>query len=232
MLVTKEEILGLIEALDKELKLYEDPAYSPDEKGDIKKFEELAFDFYRNLKEDGHITLEIPRHERKEDKRMARFSRIAIDISNKLLKIEEFKPEEQWYILLSVYCWWCEVIKNLLSEIAKKIYRDLKGEEWGNEFMTMGPFLSIMKKYKDGKYVPLFSNINLDLRNSFVHGKIDFPNNEVIYYDSKGEEKKVSLKDFLSQFKKLPPLFTYLFAYRMKVFREEIREFAKKHRFL
>ena len=98
--------------------------------------------------------------------------------------------------------------------------------------MTIGPFLDIMNEYKAGKYVPLFSDINVDLRNSFVHGKVDFPNNEVVYYDSKETEKKVSLKDFLSQFKKLPPLYTYLLAYRLKAFREEIREFAKRSGFL
>ena len=127
-MVTKEEILGLIEALDKQLNLYEDPVYSSDEREDIKKFEELVFDLYSDLKEDGHITLEIPEQERKEDRRMARFSKITIDIPNKLLKTKEFKPEEQWYILLSVYCWWCEVIKNMLSEVAKKSTKVLKGK--------------------------------------------------------------------------------------------------------
>lgn len=221
-----------MESLDRELKLYQDPAYSNDERRDIKKFEELVSEFYSDLKEDGHITLQIPEHERKESERMARFSKITIDIPNKLIKTKEFKPEEQWYILLSVYCWWSEVIKNLLSEVAKKIFQELRGKKWEKEFMTMGPFLCIMNEYKNGKYSPLFSDINLDLRNSFVHGKIDFPNNEIIYYDPKGEEKKMSLKDFLSHFKKLPPLCTYLFAYRLRAFREEIREFAKTRGFL
>ena len=231
-MVTKEEILGLIELLDKQLLLYEDPVYSPEERKDIKRFEKLTLELYSDLKKDGYITLKIPEQERKEGLRMARFSKIAVDIPNKLLKIEGFKAEEQWYILLSVYCWWCEAIKNVLSEVAIKIYQSLKGKEWEKEFITIGPFINVMNEYRGGKYASLFLDITVDLRNSFVHGKVDFPNNEVVYYDSKEAEKKISLKDFLSQFKRLPPLCTYLFAYRLKPFREEIEEFARKSGFV
>ena len=230
-MVGKEEILGLVEFLRKPLEFYKDPVYSQDEKEDIKKIEELAFQFYNDLKKDGHITPIIQERDRKEDERIVRFTKITMDISNKLVRTKEFNAEEGWFILISLYCWNCEMIKNLLSEVAIKIYGNLEGKEWKG-FMMMGAFMDTMNRYKNGKYSSLFSEIDVNLRNSFVHGKISFLNLEMEYYDSENNKVRLKLDDFLSKYKKLPPLYATLYLYRMKVFLDEIEDYAKKMGFL
>jgi len=229
--VSKEEMLDLIEYLGKPLEFYKDPVYTTEEKKAIKEFEELAFKFYNDLKKDGHITFTPPKLETEDDKRIVRFTKITMDISNKLVRTKEFNAEEGWFILLSLYCWYCEMVKNLLSEITIKIYESLKSKEW-SRFMMMGHFMAVMNEYKDGKYSFMFSDIDVDLRNSFVHGKIDFPNDEIEYYDSRGVKKTLKLEDFLSKYKKVPALYATLFLYRIKVFRDEMKEIAKKMGFL
>lgn len=231
-MVSKEEILQLIEHLEKPLAFYEDPVYTKQEKNDIKEFEELVIGFYNDLKKDQHIEMRIPEQETGEDKRIVWFTKVTMDISNKLVQTKEFNAEEGLFILLSLYCLYCEMIKNLLLHITFKIYRSLKGEEWNRGFMMLGRFIGTMKEYKNGKYSALFSDIDVDLRNSFVHGKINFPNNEVEYYDSENIKKSLKLSDFLSKYKKLPPLYTTFFAYRMKIFVDEIKDYATKRGFL
>lgn len=230
-MVSKEEMLGLIKHLEKPLRFYEDPVYSVEEKEDIKTFEELVIEFYTELKKDGYIIMMIPEKEMEEDKRIVRFTKTTIDISNKLVKTREFNAEEGWFILLSLYCWWCEMIKNLLLDISMKIYTTLKGKGFPG-FMTMYPFVNTMNEYKNGKFSSLFSDIDVDLRNSFVHGKINFPNNEIEYYGYNGVKRVLKLEDFISKYEKLAPLYATFFAYRLKIFAEEMKEIAKKKGFL
>ena len=230
-LVSKDEVLKLIGHLEKPLEFYKDPVYTQEEKEVIKKFEELTGEFYKDLKNDKHVIFRISKRDEKEEKRILRFTKMVIDISNKLVRTEEFNAEEGWFILLSLYCWNCEMIKNLLLDVTVKIYESLEGKAW-EDFMTMGPFIDIMNRYKNGKYTFLFSEIDVDLRNSFVHGKIDFPNNEIEYYDSNDNKKKLKLDAFLSKYKKMAPLYATLFFYEKKIFLDEIKDFAKKKGFL
>jgi len=89
-----------------------------------------------------------------------------------------------------------------------------------------------MNDYKNGKYSSLFKDIDVDLRNSFVHGKINFLDSEMEYYDYESKKKTLSLDDFLTKYKKLPPLYATLYFYRMKIFLDETKEIAKKMVFL
>lgn len=223
-MISRDEISRLIEYLEQPLEFYEDPIYTSEEKEAIKKFEDLAFEFYMDLKRDGYVT--FSELNEKEEERRRRFTRIVMDISNKLVRTSEFTAEESWFILLSLYCWSCEIIKNFLLEVAIEIYRALEGKEWQG-FMTLTPFVGIMSRYKNGRYAYLFSEIDVDLRNSFVHGKIGFLNDEMEYYDSRGKRYSLELAVFLSKYKKIPPLYATLFFCRKKVFVAEIKEFAK-----
>lgn len=223
-MISKDEVMRLIKYLEQPLEFYNDPVYTSEEKAAIEKFEHLAHEFYKALKGDGYVT--FSELDAKEEERRSRFTKIVMDISNKLVRTSEFTAEEGWFILISLYCWSCEMIKNFLLDIALKIYHDLEGKEWQG-FMTLAPFVGIINRYKNGKYAFLFSEINVDLRNSFVHGKIDFLNDEMEYYDSNGKMKSLRLDAFLSKYKKMAPLYATLFFTRKKVFVDEIREFAK-----
>lgn len=227
--ISKEEILKLIEYLEKPLEFYEDPVYTTQEKEAIQKFEHLAFEFCKSLKKDGYIT--FSKRDKKEEERVAIFTKIIVDISNKLARTTEFNAEEGWFIILSLYCWVCEMIKNSLSDVAIKIYRNLESREWKG-FMTMTPFVKTMSRYKNRKYAFLFSEIDVDLRNSFVHGKIQFPYIEIEYRDSDNQKKQLKLEAFLTKYKKIAPLYATLFLYRRKIFVDEIRVFAKSKGFL
>lgn len=226
-------MLSLIKYLERPLEFYTDPVYSPEEKRDIKRFEKLSIKFYSSLKRDKHVSQQLSGKETKDNKRIVRFTKTTIDISNKLVRTEEFNAEEGFFILLSLYCWWCEMIKNLLLNVAFRIQRDLEGKEFKG-FMTMYPFMNIMNNYRKGEFSVLFSDIDVDLRNSFIHGDFDLNahTHEIEYYDSKGAKKKLKLKDFLSKYKKLAPLYATLFLYRTKIFANEMRYIARKRGFL
>ena len=224
-------MLSLIKYLENPLEFYKDPVYSPEEKRDIKRFEKLAIKFYNALKKDKYIPMQISSQEKRDDRTVVRFTKTTIDISNKLVRIDEFNAEEAWFILLSLYCWWWEMIKNLLLNVATRIHKDLKGKKF-KSFMTMYPFMNIMNDYKNGKFSALFSDIDVDLRNSFIHGDFNFVDDEIEYYDIRRGKKKLKLKNFISKYKKLAPLYATLYLYRTKTFAEEIREIARKKGFL
>ena len=211
-MISKDKLLRLAKYLKQSLEFYKDPVYTPEEKEAIKKFEHLAFEFYKALKEDGYIT--FSEVDKREEERRPRFTKTIMDISNKLVKTSEFTAEESWFILLSLYCWICEMIKNFLLDVAFKIYRDLENKEWQG-FLTLAPFVGIMNRYKNGRYAFLFSEIDVDLRNSFVHGRIDFLNGEMKYYDSRGKKKVLKLDTFISKYKKMPR-YTLLFSFTEK----------------
>ncbi len=225
--VSKEMLLSLLKSLETPLKLYDDPVYTPEEKKTIKGYEDLAFSFYCDLKTDGHISFSSKEAKAKKE---LRFFKIVMDISNKLVNTKEFGAEEQWLILLSMYCWYSEMIKNLLLEEAKKIHKSLSRKAWKG-FMTLGQFIYEMHRYKNGKHKALFSQIDVDLRNSFDHVDIDF-NGEIRYHDKDHNQKVLKLNQMLSMFKKIPALYATLFLYRRKVFSEEVKSIAKKKGYL
>ena len=226
--VSKKMLLSLIKFLEEPLKFYDDPVYTPKEKKTIKNYEDLAFSFYSDLKIDGHISFVSVEAKAKKE---LRFFKIAMDISNKLVNTKEFVAEEGLLILLSIYCWYSEMVKNLLLEEAKKIHKSLSGKAWKRNFMTLGQFICEMHRYKNGKHKALFSEIDVDLRNSFDHANIDF-NDEIRYHDKDHNQKILKFDQMLSMFKKIPALYATLFLYRRKVFLEELKSAAKKMGYL
>ncbi len=226
----KETILNLIKRLETPLNFYEDPVYTPDERATIKEYEKLALNFYSDLKADKFISFndafELSKEKRQERDRSLRFFKIPMDISNKLVNVKVFEAEQEWFILLPLYCWYSEMIKNLCLDAAKKIFKSMNRRDFRG-FMALGSFLGIINVYRNGRHKPLFSEINVDLRNSFDHANIDF-NNEITYQDNKQNEKKVGLSEMLSMFKRIAPLYATLFACESKMFVEEIKSIAKK----
>jgi len=225
--------LELIGNSEKRLNFYDDPVYTAEEKTTIKNYEDLALKFFSDLKADGFIgagTFPSNEREKAEQDKTLKFFKIAMDISNKLVITKEFAPYEQWFLLITVYCWYSEMIKNLLIKEAKNIYKSFEAKDFRG-FMTLGSFLCEMRRYKDGKYTALFEDIDSDLRNSFNHANINF-NSEITYQDNNGNAKSIKPEKMLSIFKKIAPLYGTLFAYRLKAFLPEMKYLAKKKGYL
>ena len=108
--------------LQKKIDFYKDPVYTVDEKTTIKNYEDLALSFYNDLKKDGYLKTPEDSIVAAEDKRIIKFYKIPMNISNKLVNTEIFDSDEQWFILISLYCWYCEMIKNLLLKVISQIY--------------------------------------------------------------------------------------------------------------
>lgn len=193
----------------------------------------MAFSFYSDLKADGYVTFNKSFQSDKakaERDKILRFFRIAMNVSNKLANTKEFDPEEQWFILLPLYCWYSEMIKNLLFEEAKKIHRSLDGKDWKG-FMTLGNFLTEISRYKNGRHKSLFSYLDVDLRNCVDHANIGF-NSEIIYYDREGNQKSLKPEQMISLFKKIAPLYATLFVCRSRIFLSELKILAKEKGYL
>jgi hypothetical protein len=227
----KAILLKVIKFLETPLSLWDDPVYTDEEKKVIKDYEGLAFSFYCDLKADGHVSFkqtfflsEKAKAERDKD---IKFFKIAKDVSNKLVNTKEFDPQEQWFILLAQYCWFSELIKNLLLKEAKKLYRSWNGKDWKRSYMTLGEFLNEINTYKNGRFRVLFSVIDVDLRNSFDHANIDF-NSHIRYHDKNGNEKSLKHDQLISMFKKIAPLYTTLSAYGSRVFSEELMSMVER----
>jgi hypothetical protein len=229
----KKRLLELISHSEKELGYYDDPIYTVEEKAAIKNYEDFALNFFRDLKADGFVgagTFPSNDREKAEQDKTIKFFKIAMDISNKLVSTKEFAPNEQWFLLITVYCWYSEMIKNLLIREAKSIYKSFEGRNFPG-FMTLGNFLREVRRYKDGKYTTLFEDIDSDLRNSFNHANIDF-NSEITYQDNNGNGKSIKPEKMLSISKKIAPLYGTLFAYRLRVFLPEMKYLAKQRGYL
>jgi hypothetical protein len=229
----RKMLLDLIRYSERKLRIYDDPIYTDEEKEAIKNYEDLAFDFFSDLKADGFIgagTFPSNEREKAEQDKTLRFFKIAMDISNKLVSTKEFAPNEQWFLLIPLYCWYSEMIKNLLVREAKSIYKSFEARNF-RRFMTLGNFLYEMLRYKDGKHKALFEVIDSDLRNSFNHANINF-NSEITYQDNKRKVKSIKPKRMLSIFKKIAALYGTLFAYRLKVFLPEMKSLAKQKGYL
>jgi hypothetical protein len=129
----------------------------------------LAKELFTDLKVDGYISFADVQEDPRETERRLKFTKITTDLADKLKKTREFVAEEQFFILLSLYLWECEVTKNLFSErMIKNMNAHLPHRRRVKigKHVTLGPFLEVMKRYRKGKYVNLFSDINFDLRNA------------------------------------------------------------------
>lgn len=225
-MVSQDEFLNFIKRLESPLKLYDDPNYSTTEKETIAENEKLVEAFYFDLRKDGFLDLKEIGNNKTENERILKFTKTTINIANKLLTKDFWEPEEQWFILLSLYCWWCEMIKNQLTPIAKKIYKSSKGKDF-KKIMMLRKFMEIVCSYGNGKFAKIFSEIDVDLRNSFAHGNIYFPNNEVVYF-KKTTELRLPLEEVYFKFRMIPAVYAHLFSYPQKVFVDKLKENGKK----
>ena len=82
----KKMLLQLISHSEKALGYYNDPIYTVEEKAEIKNYENLALNFYTDLKEDGFVgagTFPANEKEKAEQDKTIKFFKIAMDISKR-----------------------------------------------------------------------------------------------------------------------------------------------------
>jgi hypothetical protein len=211
------------------------PDFNKEENERIRIYQTLAPSFYRDLKNDGLLKFEdyydVTDEKKLEelDKQsiwVERFTKIESDVSNKLAG--KFSGDEQFFILSSIYVFWCEQIKALFLDFIADINASLPVNEREKfRYPTLTPVISILKKYKKKKYADLFSDVNCDLRNAFAHFSFDFDDksNEIVH--SKG---RISSVEFLSLLRKMGALFTVLYSQQTKAFRPEFEDIVSKVR--
>lgn len=206
--------------------------FTKQENSRIADYQKLAPYFFEDLKNNGYIKFEdyydvddVDKLEKldKQSTWFARFVKIASDVSNKL---GGFSGDEQFFILGSIYIFWCEQTKRLFVDFIKDINSNLASSE-RERFgcPTLTPVVRVLRKYKNGKYGDLFSDVDCDLRNAFAHFSMDFDNkkNEIVY-----GSRRISSIDFLSLTRKMAGLFTVLYAEQLKVFALEFEKNAQK----
>jgi len=221
----RSEIIRFLEELQKPVDIARAPDFTPEEIPVIKRYQDLAKELFTDLKADGYISFEDVKEAPEEIERRSKFTKITTDLANKLMKTKEFVAQEQFFILLSLYLWECEVTKNLFREqLIKNINAHLppKRRVKIGKHVTLGPFVEVMKRYRKGKYVDLFSDINVDLRNAFAHFKFDFPDDEILYFN-----KSISTLDLIYNYRKITALPVVLYLSREKAFANEYKLMAR-----
>jgi hypothetical protein len=214
------------------------PHFSREENERIKQYQSLAPLFFQDLKNDGFLKFEdlypsnntkLVEIERQGDN-FVRFTKLASGISNKLFG--NFSADEQYFILGLIYMFWCEEIRALFVDFIHDINKTLLHPVDLKRFPTLGPLISVLSQYKDGKYQDLFSDIDCDLRNSFAHFTFSFDDekNEIVYYDNSRNEKRINAKDFIRLIRLTSALFTVLYAEQTKVFAPEYQSFVNRVR--
>ena len=207
--------------------------FKKEENNRIRIYQSLAPSFYEDLKSDGFLKFadyyDVTDEKKLEelDKQsiwVERFTKIASDVSNKLAG--KFSGDEQFFILGSIYVFWCEQIKALFVDFIRDINNSLPVNEREKlRYPTLTPVTSILSKYKNKKYADLFSDVDCDLRNAFAHFGFDFDDkrDEIIY-----RKRRISSVKFLSLVRKMAALFTVLYSQQPKVFISEFEDIVKK----
>ena len=232
----KKQIIDYLKYLKTPLDITDSKEWKPKEIEVLKNYQNLAPKLFNDLKSDNCLTFEdvFPTRsvealdERlRQNERFVKFTRIASNISNNLPKSSMILgAEEQWTIFLSLYLSQCEQIKSLFEDYILKVNRRLpeKKRECLKSFVTLGPLISVLKKYKSGKYAHLFTEIDVDLRNAVAHLKYDFVDDEVGY----GKNKRITTHNLIFKYRMISALLAILFGNKTKAFAKEFEELARE----
>ena len=226
-----EELERFLESVKKPTDI-RSPQFTQKENIRIADYQKLAPHLFKDLKKDGYMRFEnyydvnAKKTLEELDRQslwFARFVKIASNVSNKL---GGFSGEEQFFILGSIYVFWCEQIKKLFIDFIRPMNYNLprrKREQFG--YPTLTPVIRVLSKYRNGKYNDLFSDVDCDLRNAFAHFNLDFDDkkNEIVYGG-----RRITSIDFLSLTRKMAGLLSILYAEQLKVFAPEFEKHAQK----
>lgn len=238
-MVKKQDVLDYLRYLKTPLDIADPKIWKPEEIKVLKSYQSLAPELFKDLKADNCLSFrdvspilspaaidEI----RRQDDRLVKFTLITTNIANSLSKSSKiFGAYEQWFIFLSLYLSGCEQIKDFFLDSIKKANKKLppKKRERFRGFVTLSPLINTLKKYKNGKYAPLFSEIDVDLRNAAAHLTYEFSDDEIIY-----DNKKITTLDLILKYRMISALVAILFGNKMKAFAKEFEELAKHMGFI
>ena len=190
----------------------------------VGEYQTLAKLFFTDLKSDGIITFTnvFSNTSEIDSRRVYQLIELSSNISQKLFDTKEFTGDEQFFILCMIYNSIVEHIKLLFLPYIGDIFQHLsneyrKGKRKPNNRSTLGPVMEVLRTYKNGKYIKLFSDINVMLRNSIAHFTIFF-GDEDIFYDG----NSISGGEFLSLIYKLKLLYSILSKSIMKEFENDV----------
>ena len=196
----------------------------------VGEYQLLAKDLFHDLKRDGIISFtnvfsNIPMSDSRKTYQLILLSS---NISQKLWDTKEFTGDEQFFILCMIHNSIVEHIRLLFLPYIGDIFNhlppiDRKGRKKPSRRTTLGHLMNVLRLYKRRKYVDLFSDINVELRNSIAHFTIFFGDGD-IYYNG----NSISGGDFLLIVYKLKLLYSVLSKFIMKVFESEAIQELKK----
>jgi len=234
-MVQRQDVLDYLKYLKTPLDIADPKAWKPEEIKVLKSYQKLAPELFKDLKADNCLSfsevfpVQSPQaidEMRGKDDRLVKSTWMTTNIANNLLKSGKiFGAEGQWFILLSLYQCECEQIKSFFLDSIKKVNKRLppKKRERLKSFVTLGPMIRILKNYKKGKYVSLFSEVDVDLRNAVAHFAYEFSDDEIEYAG-----KKISTLGLVFKFRKVSALVAILFGNKLKAFAAEFEQLAKR----
>lgn len=222
------DITEIVESLKKPFDM-RDKIGKPEDNPKIEKLQNLSKAFIEDLKNDKVISLYEIFNSPIDPLEVVKQTRNVTNIYRKLFKTEEFTGDEQFLILCSLYLFWVELIRTLFLQYIERIFNTIpkdilqkdniqKPKNW-----TLAPVINVLKKYKNGIYSELFSDINVDLRNSIGHFNFHFGETDITY-----DGKTISGQDFLILFKWIIILFPILYSMPQRVFANEFIEELRK----
>jgi len=226
--ITETDIKEFVQSLKKPFDM-RGKIWKLEDNAKIEKLQNISKAFYEDLKNDKVISLYEIFESPIDPLEVVKQTRNVNNIYHKLGKTDVFTGDEQFLILCSLYLFWVEQIRRLFLQYIERIYYTIPIDVRKKEniqipkYWTLVPVINLLKKYKNGKYLELFSDINVDLRNSIGHFNFHFGETDITY-----DGKTISGKDFLILFKWIIILFPILHSMPQKVFASEAIEELRK----
>lgn len=222
-MVSPEEIAWFIKWI-KEPVEFRSPKLSKTLNDRVGEYQILAKQFFTDLKSDGIITFTnvFSNTPWIVSQRTYQLIELSSNISIKLFDTKEFTGDEQFFILCMIHNSIVEHVKLLFLPYIGGIFRHLSNEDRKrkrkpNNKSTLGPVMEVLLAYKNGKYLELFSDINVMLRNSIAHFTIFFGDEDIFYNGN-----SISGGEFLSLVYKLKLLYSVLSKSIMKEFENDV----------
>jgi len=227
--ITDDNIRQFIQSLKKPFDM-RNKIWKPEDNERIEKLQNLTKAFFESLKLDNIIKLNDVFHSPKDPLEILKQTRNNMSIYSKLYKTDEFTGDEQFLILCSLYLFWVEQIKTLFLPYIERIYyaipKNVRKKERirkANSKSTITPVLDVLRKYKNGKYSALFSDINVELRNAIAHFNFYFGETDITY-----DGRTISGQDFLVLVKNVTLLFPILHGTPQEIFANEMIDELRK----
>ncbi len=123
-------------------------------------------------------------------------------------------------ILAILYCSMQEIFKNVVSEdFLIQVYRQIKGKDKDREYITLGPFLEILRRFEENERT-LSELFEGDFRNSILHARYTVGTKSIVYYKKTTRFRK-SEKALFDETKNLAIVLQFFVLFYLRVFGPE-----------